>query len=168
MRKVSKTKKRLSEIDEEIQLAEKEMRLNSVKSNYKRARSVTVGTAFCGVTELTLRGDGDDRLWCLLQPVEVIELIHQLAASNGCHILIKPRKDFASWRIWKEEDPSKQLFWTGHAEQANSIIPHQHIGTDFPPVQFKPEVTTKRSKQNVMATQKTVNGRNAKRTSKAT
>jgi len=168
MKKVSKVKKRLTEIDEEIQLAEKEMQLNSVKSNYKRARSVTVGTAFCGTTELTLRGDGDDRLWCLLQPVEVIELIHQLAASNGCHILIKPREDFASWRVWKEEDPAKQLFWNGIAAQANSIIPHQHVGIDLPPLQVTTEATTKRSKQNAMATQKNINGRSAKRTPKAT
>ena len=39
-----------------------------------RARSVTVGTAFGGTTEISMRANDGSNLWCIMQPVEVIEL----------------------------------------------------------------------------------------------
>lgn len=82
-------------------------------SNLYRARSVTVGTAFGGITEIMMRGNGDRFLWALMQPVEVVEFINQLAANIGCHIYIKPRDDFSSWRTWREGEvqPSLTVQW---------------------------------------------------------
>jgi hypothetical protein len=68
---------------------------------HHRARGVTVGTAFGGSTEISMRGVGAQFLFAIMQPVEVVELINQLSASIGCHIHIMPRQDFASWRDWK-------------------------------------------------------------------
>jgi hypothetical protein len=68
---------------------------------HHRARGLTVGTAFGGCTEITMRGQGAQFLFAILQPVEVVELINQLSANIGCHIHIIPRQDFASWRDWK-------------------------------------------------------------------
>ena len=80
--------------------------VKGLQSTMTRARSVTVGTAFGGAVELTLRGNGNDILYSILQPTEVIELVHQLAGSVGCHIHIKPREDFSSWRMWKDSNDS--------------------------------------------------------------
>lgn len=66
-----------------------------------RARSVTVGTCFGGTVEVSMRRNDGANTFVILQPVEVTEMIHQLAASIGCHIHIQPRRDFASWRDWK-------------------------------------------------------------------
>ena len=53
--------------------------VESFESNLNRSRSITVGTSFGGTTEVSMRGDGGRFLWCVMQPVEVVELIHQLA-----------------------------------------------------------------------------------------
>lgn len=87
----------------EIEQHEQEMAILSSADRLNRARSITVGTAFNGVTEIMMRGDGK-YIWCILQPAEVTELIHQLAANIGCHIHIQPRDDFSSWRKWRELD----------------------------------------------------------------
>jgi hypothetical protein len=145
-------KKRIKEI-------EALMEVESRQSDLTRARSITVGNAFGGVTEVALRGTGDRFLWILVQPAEVVELINQLAANIGCHIHIQPRNDFASWRQWKEttEQPliSQHAPWPNHPPRAK--IQHENQpGLDTPV----------RSNENVMATKKTVNRRNAKRTPK--
>jgi hypothetical protein len=80
---------------------EAELSALSSADRLNRARSVTVGTTFNGVSELVMRTDGR-YIFAILQPTEVIELIHQLAANVGCHIHIQPRNDFASWRKWKD------------------------------------------------------------------
>ena len=72
-----------------------------LESQLNRARSITVGTAFGGTTEISMRSNAGNVLYSIMQPVEVIELIHQLAANVGCHILVKPRNDFSSWREWR-------------------------------------------------------------------
>ena len=95
MSKTSK-QKRLQEIEDQMQLESRESDLN-------RARSLGVATAFTQVTEISLRGNGDRFLWTILQPAEVVELIHQLAGNIGCHINVRPREDFASWRKWNGE-----------------------------------------------------------------
>lgn len=73
-----------------------------------RARSLTVGTAFGGTTEISMRANDGSHLWCVMQPVEVIELIHQLASNVGCHIALKPREDFSSWREWRISEAEKK------------------------------------------------------------
>jgi len=95
--KTNKYKKQLEEM-------QNQQALSNFQSNLTRARSVSVGNGFNGVTEVSLRGDGDRHLWAILTPSEVIELIYQLAGNIGCHIHIKPRDDFGSWRQWRETD----------------------------------------------------------------
>ena len=115
------------------------------QANLRRARSVTVGTAFGGTTELMMRGNDGNVLWAIMQPVEVIELIHQLAANVGCHINIQPRKDFASWRKWKytEEELAhyrgiQNLPGVGHAPHVNSMAAHDQVGAKLPPPEQQP------------------------------
>ena len=114
------TKKKLDEI-------ESRQFLDTVSSNLSRARSVTVGTCFGGTTELMMRGNDGSVLWSPMQPVEVIELIHQLAANVGCHIHIKPREDFSSWREWKISDAEK-LHLNGHPPFVNDMAVFQRLG----------------------------------------
>ena len=116
-KKLSKqAKRRLDEIEMEYEIANRQ-------SNLNRARSITVGNAFGGVVEITMRGDGTKTLWSIMTPVEVIELVHQLAASVGCHIAVKPREDFSSWREWRPEAKSSHwpLFLSEPNHFTNSI-----------------------------------------------
>jgi hypothetical protein len=106
---------------------EAELELESRQSNFNRARSITVGTAFGGTTEITMRGNGDRFLYSIMQPVEVLELIHQLAANVGCHIAIKPREDFGSWREWRVPDAEKKHL-NGHAPFVNDMAVFQRLG----------------------------------------
>jgi hypothetical protein len=101
--------------------------LESFESNLNRARSISVGTCFGGTTEVMMRGDGGKHLWCAMQPVEVTELIHQLAANIGCHIAIKPRDDFASWREWRVSEAEKKHL-NGHASFPNDMAVFQQLG----------------------------------------
>jgi hypothetical protein len=110
-----------------------------------RARSVTVGTAFGGVTELTMRRADGTFTYAIMQPVEVIELIHQLSANVGCHMQLVPRKDFASWRDWKLTEaelehyrgvqPLPGVGWPPHV---NDMAPHMKIGANMPPSEQQP------------------------------
>lgn len=99
----------------------------SHQAELNRARSVTVGTAFGGMTELSMRAIDGKTIWCIMQPVEVIELIHQLAANVGCHIAIKPRDDFGSWREWRIPESEKKHL-NGHPPFANDISVFQRLG----------------------------------------
>lgn len=150
--------------------------LADFEGSLNRARSVMVGTAFGGVTEVSMRANDGKNLWCTLQPVEVIELIHQLAANVGCHINLQPRRDFSSWRDWKytEEELAHyrgvQPFpGVGHAPHSNDMAPHQEKGQVLPPPEKQPGLKIDvpvRSEENVVATKKTVNRRSTKRTAK--
>lgn len=95
--------------------------VETLKAELNRARSINVGNAFGGVTEIGLRSAGGTYLWCLLQPTEVTELIHQLSANIGCHIHLQPRKDFASWRIWRDDKHEQPMLsfppWPNHPPQ---------------------------------------------------
>lgn len=86
-----------------------EQEIKRVKGDFSRARSVTVGNAGAGVIEISMRGDAGEHMWCLLNPAEITELIHSLAGSIGCHINLKPREDFASWREWRLADSPSLL-----------------------------------------------------------
>ena len=147
---------------------EKRLQLENRENEFNRARSVTVGTAFGGTVEVMMRGN-NGFLWTPLQPVEVVELINQLAAGIGCHIAIKPRNDFASWREWKLDAPWN-VSGNGWPPFADDISPHTQRGAELPPPEEQPGLQPNlmvRSKENVMATEKSKNRRNAKRTAKA-
>jgi hypothetical protein len=102
--------------------------LENFESNLNRARAITVGTAFGGTTEIMMRGDGGKHMWCTMQPVEVIELIHQLSANVGCHISMKPRDDFSSWRDWRVSELDKQHL-NGHTPFVNDMAVFQQLGS---------------------------------------
>lgn len=101
--------------------------IQNFSSSLNRARSVTVGTCFGGTTELMMRGNDGSVLWCPMQPVEVIELIHQLAANVGCHIALKPRDDFSSWREWRVSQAEKKHL-NGHPPFVNDMAVFQKLG----------------------------------------
>lgn len=111
-------KKSKAEINR-IEKLRAKIEFRTMEENLYRARSLTVGTAFNGMTEISMRGDGGSRLWSILRPVEVIELINQLAAGSGCHIHIQPRNDFASWRAWR---PPEQEMLGMSSAPSNAFI----------------------------------------------
>lgn len=110
-----------------------------------RARSVTVGTCFGGTLEISMRRLDGTNTFAILQPVEAIELIHQLAANVGCHIQLAPRRDFASWRDWKYTEAElahyrgvQQLPGVGWAPHANDMDPHIDVGAALPHPDLQP------------------------------
>lgn len=110
-----------------------------------RARSVTVGTCFGGTIEISMRRADGSNTFAILQPVEAIELIHQLAANVGCHLQLAPRRDFASWRDWKYSEAElahyrgEQLLpGVGWAPHANDMAPHMQIGANMPQPELQP------------------------------
>lgn len=105
-------KDKTSDIRKKIIKAYEENEYANVLQNRNRARSLNVGTAFGGIVEVSMRGDYH-HLWCTLQPVEVVEIIEQLAASAGLQIAIRPRHDFATWRGWDTDADHK--YWAGAA-----------------------------------------------------
>lgn len=112
---------------EKLREMEAEMDLENRESNRNRARSITVGTAFGGTTEILMRSDGGRHIWCTMQPVEVIELINQLAANVGCNISIKPKDDFASWRDWRVSEAEKKHL-NNHVPFVNDMAVFQKLG----------------------------------------
>lgn len=163
--------------------------IDGIEATLNRARSITVGTSFGGTTEIMMRGEGSKHMWCVMQPVEVTELIHQLAANIGCHIAIKPRDDFASWREWRVSEAEKKHL-QGHAPFVNDMAVFQRLGAsgfnqteaeatmDYWLQQEEYEyvnggATIKQPKKELkngkdaVATKKTVNKRTTKRAAKA-
>ena len=126
-----------------------------------RARSVMVGTAFGGSTEISMRLNNGVSVWAILQPVETIELIHQLAANVGCHINVQPREDFSSWRGWITEGGSGFPKFSNHPPQA--------IGVNLKPREEQPGIHVNvpiKEQENVVATKETVKRRSVKRAAK--
>ena len=74
------------ELDKELKRRHKMRQLENLEANNTRAQSITVGTAGGGTTEITMRSASGSFLWNTYQPVEIIELIHQLSANVGCHL----------------------------------------------------------------------------------
>lgn len=106
-------KKKLSKTRQEINRQYEENELADLKQRQTRARSISVGTAGGGVIEINMRGDFST-LWYQIQPVEVVELIDQLASSAGLEVAVRPRQDFASWRSWDTTLPAS-ISWYGTA-----------------------------------------------------
>lgn len=101
-----------------------------------RARSVTVGTCFGGVTEIMMRGSDGKVLWCPMERHEIVELIHQLAANVGCHVALKSRQDFGSWVHYPNDPPHVKI---AHENQPGLNMPV-------------------RSNENVVATKENIDG----------
>jgi hypothetical protein len=133
-----------------------------MQANETRARSVMVGTAFGGTTEISMRLNNGVSVWAILQPVETIELIHQLAANVGCHINLQPREDFSSWRGWvPTKVESLHPPFSNHPPHAigrNTPQPEEQLGLNV-------NVPIK-EQEDVVATKETVKRRSVKRTAK--
>lgn len=108
----------------ELSISEK----NALTEAQNRARSVTVGNAFGGTTEIGMRRPDGTYTFCLLQPVEAIELLQQLAANVGCQVALQPRDDFSSWRDWRVS-PAEKKHLNGHPPFANDLSLFQGVGT---------------------------------------
>jgi len=139
-----------------------EHQLRTLDANKNRAQAVSIGMSGSGTTEITMRGEDGTFLWNIYQPAQVIEFIHQLAASIGCHIHIQPRNDFASWRDWKEPTEEEKIGLNGFPPFAIQKINSEKIGLS--PKEEKVQGLDARvnttEKENV-ATKKTVNKRTA-------
>jgi hypothetical protein len=147
---------------------------NALAESTTRARSVMIGTAFGGASEISMRRVDGTVIFAILQPVEVVELINQMAASIGCHIHIQPRKDFASWREWKysqeELDHARGIQHqpgVGHPPHAKAMIDGGY-STQLPPPEQQPGLqpammARSESNEQTVATQKTVGRKRTKR-----
>lgn len=157
------------EYAERLAHIEHEMSLENRLADLKRIRGFTIGTAFGGTTEISMRVNNGDCYWGLFQPVEVVELIHQLAANIGCHIHIQPRKDFATWRDWKYTDQELEWFRggatlaAGHAPHPKGWHENQNVAATLPPPEQQPGLNIERKDHEPVATKKTVNRRSTKR-----
>ncbi|CAB5221909.1 hypothetical protein UFOVP242_135 [uncultured Caudovirales phage] len=166
--------RQIQELTEQRQLLAAKEDLENHKSNLRRARGITVGTAFGGVTEITMRSQGDEFLYAILQPVEVTELIHQLAGNIGCHISIRPRDDFASWRMWKNDETLKlgtRDPFDPHPPHPNDMAPFNNVGAQLPPPEKQPGMSVQQNNtenNETVAVKKTINKRKSKRTADPT
>jgi hypothetical protein len=116
-----------TEFQKRVQELRNQQEIESFEASLTRARSISVGTSFGGTTEVMMRADGGKHLWCAMQPVEVTELIHQLAANIGCHIALKPRDDFSSWREWRVSEAEKKHLGN-HVPFVNDMADFQQLG----------------------------------------
>jgi len=168
-------KSRLDKAREDAEIAQTKAREEATIASIKaeaagRARGLTIGTAFGGTTEIAMRGNDGRYVYSLLQPVEVVELIHQLSANVGCHLKLLPRHDFASWRDWKvtEEElahfrGNQPLPGMGHPPHVNDMAPHKDEGGGVlpPPENQKGVPIALKGEENVMAIEEAVNKRSS-------
>jgi hypothetical protein len=146
----------------------KKLQQQELQEAQNRARSVTVGTAFGGTTELIVRRTDGIFTFAIMQPVEVIELIHQLAANVGCHIQLAPRRDFSSWRDWHVSE-EERLHLRGHPPFPNDMAPHNQVGASLPPPEQQPGLNfTEEPNGETMAVEVPKQRRRAKRTTAST
>lgn len=156
--------KKQREITEAFDLRTRERQLeNGLNESVTRARSFTVGTAFGGAVEIAMRGEGGSHMWSILQPVEAVEILHQLAAAVGCHIHLTPRYDFAAWRNWKNSPEELERFrgaqnlpGVGHPPHAKALVDGGY-GTNLPPPEQQPGMAHKpqEAQDEAVATKKT-------------
>lgn len=152
----------MKKLDKNIRDFQKRVMLESQGSDINRARSFTVGTTFGGITEIGMRANNGTYIWVPMQPVEVIEFIHQLAANVGCHINLAPRRDFASWRDWKYTEAElahyrgeQSLPGTGWPPHPNDMAPHMQVGANLPSPEQQPGLNfTENSNGEAVAVEK--------------
>ena len=142
-----------------------------------RARAVTVGAAGGGTVEIGQRANNGTYIFSILQPVEAIELIHQLSANVGCHLHLTPRQDFSSWRGWKMSEEEllhyrgvQPLPGEGHPPHLTkeSVLAALELQANMPEPEEQPglavNIPKKMEKTNAVATKKAVNKRRTSKT----
>jgi hypothetical protein len=143
----------------------KKQELDQFEEAISRARSVTVGTAFGGTLEIGMRRLDGVHVFALLQPVEAIELVHQIAAAVGCHIALKPREDFSSWRQWNESGVNSAVGWAPMVENSDEA---GRIASQLPEPDAQPGVAASLSEDGengeTMATEAPKQRRKSERT----
>ena len=163
--------------DEELQDFENKLNLDrakrtriketelALKEIENRARSVSIGTAFGGTVDISLRRPDGQVTYAVLQPVEAIEVLHQLAASVGCHLHLQPREDFGSWRKWKDKDATDLRSYYGARIAPSPEYDEDERttkATQLPPVReqvgVNPDMMVK-EQEDAVATEKTVDKR---------
>lgn len=155
--------------EEEMEKLDRRMSEESRLGDFNRARSITVGTAFGGTTEIGMRCNDGRFVWSIMQPVEVIELIHQLAANVGCHIQLAPRRDFSSWRNWRVTE-EERLHLNGHPPFPNDMARHMGVGRHLEYENLPGETPVLRNEEHAnetMAVEELSDGRGADGTSEA-
>lgn len=154
-----------SDVNKAFKKFNAEQQIKQLEDNNNRARSITVGTAFGGSIEICMRVDGNT-VWAVLQPVEALEFAHQIAAAAGCHVSMRPRQDFGSWREWKPDEALAFQYpaWSNHPPMADEK-PVPQAKLTLP--ENQPGMKITRSNKNVVATKKTIDRRNTKRTAKS-
>lgn len=146
---------------------------NSMKEMTTRARSIVVGTAFGGTSEISMRRPDGTVTWALMQPVEMVELINQMAAAIGCHVHLQPRQDFASWRSWNHTPEELEHYrgvqhqpGVGHPPHTKAIV-HGAYSTALPEPEAQPGMPTPMLKEEhaeAMAIEAPKQRRKSKRT----
>lgn len=131
--------KRSEELQEEIDCLSKQKQLTNMNGNQNRAQSISVGNAGGSAVEITMRSNDGTTLWRVCQPVEITELIHQLASSIGCHINIQPRDDFSSWRTWNGQTAGELRSSNGHAPFGTDLAGHMNVGGEEKQLEKKEE-----------------------------
>lgn len=122
-----------SKVDKEIQVYLDRIRVNGMAAEQGRARSISIGTAFGGTIELSMRNSNGNTSFVLMQPVEVVEFLHQLAGSIGCHLTLRPRNDFASWRSWRDVPGMAE-----HLIGNNINVPEHELAKQLPAPEQQP------------------------------
>jgi len=130
MAKIKKTNFSEKEYQQELEARQRLdiLQESSVNRN-SRSRSITVGNGGSGTIEISLRAVNGNFIYHLLQPVEVTELIHSLSAQIGCHVHLKSRDDFASWREWRVSKAEKKHL-NGHPPFCSDLELAKNQGTE--------------------------------------
>lgn len=157
--KQSKMRKKINDLYEENEYL-------SIRQNQNRARSVTVGTAFGGITEISLRSDVGT-VYAQMQPTEVVELIEQLAAGCGVEIAMRPKQNFASWRGWEEIIEQRigfdKIAWKGSAAwQLNGDILEENYQKKIQEYQEEKVFVKELESEDTKKSQKTTRRRKVK------
>lgn len=71
---------------------------DATAATVNRARAITIGTCFNGISEIIVRGNDGRVLWAPLQEEEVIKLVVQLAAGIGRDVFFEPADNLHSWK----------------------------------------------------------------------
>lgn len=150
------------ELTAEIKRRQQLRQLESLEANAQRAQAISIGTAGGGTTEISMRGVNGRFLWNVYQPVEVVELINQLAASIGCHIAIQPRNDFASWRGWREISAEEKQRLNGFPPFQDQLT-HEQMQQGIKAIEADEKSDFKVKEKENVATKKAVNKRSVKR-----
>ena len=135
-----------------------------------RCRAMTIGSAGGGIVEITMRSNEGYYTWNHLQPVEVVELIHQLAGQVGCHIAVQPRKDFASWREWNITEEEQKHFgpWAPQPDMRGLMA---ETAMQLPPAEKQAGLSASKlnlGEKDAVAAKKTVDRGTTKRSRKTT